>query len=78
MLLLLLCYLVITGKTIITNLSHAAGLATMIATLRPDVDNADEYVRNTTARAIAVVATALGVHQVLPFIKAVCGSKKSW
>lgn len=28
----------------------AAGLATMISTMRPDIDNIDEYVRNTTAR----------------------------
>ena len=33
------------------------GLATMIATMRPDIDNLDEYVRNTTARAFAVVAS---------------------
>jgi splicing factor 3B subunit 1 len=25
----------------------------MIATMRPDIDNLDEYVRNTTARAFA-------------------------
>jgi splicing factor 3B subunit 1 len=35
-------------------------------------------VRNTTARAFAVVASALGVHSLLPFLKAVCQSKKSW
>lgn len=27
------------------------GLAQMIAAMRPDIDNIDEYVRNTTARA---------------------------
>ena len=32
----------------------------MIAAMRPDIDNVDEYVRNTTARAFAVVAQALG------------------
>ena len=31
----------------------------MISTMRPDIDNIDEYVRNTTARAFAVVASAL-------------------
>ena len=31
-------------------LFQAAGLATMISTMRPDIDNIDEYVRNTTAR----------------------------
>lgn len=66
------------GREIIANLSKAAGLATMIATMRPDIDHVDEYVRNTTARAFAVVASALGIPALLPFIRAVCGSKKSW
>ena len=66
------------GREIIGNLSKAAGLATMIAAMRPDIDNVDEYVRNTTARAFAVVAQALGVQSLLPFLKAVCRSKKSW
>ncbi|EDV26242.1 splicing factor 3B subunit 1 [Trichoplax adhaerens] len=57
---------------------QAAGLATMISTMRPDIDNIDEYVRNTTARAFAVVASALGIPSLLPFLKAVCRSKKSW
>jgi splicing factor 3B subunit 1 len=35
-------------------------------------------VRNTTARAFSVVASALGVPALLPFLKAVCRSKKSW
>jgi len=46
--------------------------------MRPDIDNMDEYVRNTTARAFAVVASALGIPALLPFLKAVCKSKKSW
>jgi len=66
------------GREIISNLSKAAGLATMIATMRPDIDNPDEYVRNTTARAFAVVASALGISTILPFLRAVCQSKKSW
>jgi splicing factor 3B subunit 1 len=50
----------------------------MIATMRPDLDSPDEYVRNTTSRAFAVVASALGVPALLPFLKAVCQSRKSW
>ena len=34
--------------------------------------------RNTTARAFSVVASALGIPALLPFLKAVCMSKKSW
>mmetsp|Transcript_16124 Transcript_16124/g.34852 ORF Transcript_16124/g.34852 Transcript_16124/m.34852 type:complete len:1255 (+) Transcript_16124:60-3824(+) len=68
----------VEGREIISNLSKAAGLATMIATMRPDIDHADEYVRNTTARAFAVVASALGIPSLLLFLRAVCQSKKSW
>ncbi|CAJ0942594.1 unnamed protein product, partial [Mesorhabditis belari] len=68
----------VEGREIISNLSKAAGLATMISTMRPDIDNVDEYVRNTTARAFAVVASSLGIPSLLPFLKAVCKSKKSW
>ena len=50
----------------------------MIATMRADIDNLDEYVRNTTSRAFAVVASALGVPSLLPFLKAVCQSRLSW
>ena len=71
-------YARVEGREIISNLSKAAGLATMIAAMRPDIDNIYEYVRNTTARAFAVVAQALGIPALLPFLKAVCQSKKSW
>lgn len=66
------------GREIISNLAKAAGLATMITTMKPDIDHPDEYVRNTTARAFSVVASALGIPSLLPFLKAVCASKKSW
>ena len=71
-------YARVEGREIISNLAKAAGLATMISTMRPDIDHNDEYVRNTTARAFAVVASALGIPSLLPFLKAVCQSKKSW
>lgn len=71
-------YARVEGREIISNLAKAAGLATMISTMRPDIENVDEYVRNTTARAFAVVASALGIPSLLPFLKAVCKSKKSW
>lgn len=71
-------YARVEGREIISNLAKAAGLATMIAVMRPDIDSPDEYVRNTTSRAFAVVASALGVPALLPFLKAVCQSRKSW
>ena len=71
-------YARLEGREVIANLSKAAGLPTMIATMRPDIDHPDDYVRNTTARALAVVASSLGVQNLVPFLKAVCSSKRSW
>ncbi|KAF2869564.1 splicing factor 3B subunit 1 [Massariosphaeria phaeospora] len=71
-------YARVEGREIISNLAKAAGLAHMISTMRPDLDHQDEYVRNTTARAFAVVASALGIPAMVPFLQAVCRSKKSW
>merc|ERR1740123_1685482 len=39
-------YARVEGREIIANLSKAAGLATMISVMRPEIDNRDEYVRN--------------------------------
>ena len=50
----------------------------MISAMRQDIDHQNEYVRNTTARAFAVVCSALGIPALMPFLKAVCNSKKSW
>jgi splicing factor 3B subunit 1 len=71
-------YARVEGREIISNLAKAAGLATMIHTMRPDIDSLNEYVRNTTARAFAVVASALGIPAMLPFLRAVCQSRKAW
>ncbi|KAI0739987.1 armadillo-type protein [Daedaleopsis nitida] len=71
-------YAHVEGREFISNLSKAAGLAHIISTMRPDIDHADEYVRNTTACAFSVVASALGIRSLLPFLKDVCRSKKSW
>ncbi len=71
-------YARVEGREIISNLAKAAGKATMITAMRPDIDHPDEIVRNTTARAFAVVASALGIPSLLPFLKAVCQSKKSY
>lgn len=70
-------YARIEGREIISNLAKAAGKATMITAMRPDIDHPDEIVRSTTAKAFAVVASALGIPALLPFLKAVCQSKKS-
>jgi splicing factor 3B subunit 1 len=65
-------------REIISNLSKAAILSTMIATTKPDtIDNLDQYMSNTTARAFSIVTAAL-MSALLPFLKATCQSKKSW
>ncbi|CCD24017.1 U2 snRNP complex subunit HSH155 NDAI_0C03570 [Naumovozyma dairenensis CBS 421] len=67
-----------TGRDIISNLASACGLGTMITTLRADIDNEDEYIRNITSRTMAVVTKSFGVPNMLPFLKAVCHSTRSW
>lgn len=67
-----------TGREIISKLATNVGLSTMITTMRPDIDHEDEYVRNTTARSLAVVSKTLGVSHMIPFLRLVCKSKRSW
>ena len=71
-------YARIEAREVIANLAKAAGLPAMIAAMRADFDDPDEFVRNTSSRAFAVVASALGIPAVMPFLRAVCRSKKSW
>ncbi|KAF2680865.1 hypothetical protein K458DRAFT_392534 [Lentithecium fluviatile CBS 122367] len=42
-------YACVEGREIISNLAKTAGLAHMISTMRPDLDQSDDYVRNTTS-----------------------------
>jgi hypothetical protein len=42
--------------------------ASLVQAMHPDIDHADEYVRNTTAHAFSVVASALGIPSLLPFL----------
>lgn len=71
-------YTRIEGREVLSNLAKAAGLPTMLRTMRPDLDCEDQFVRNITSRAFAVVACALGISTegVLKFLRAVCKSKK--
>ncbi|SCW02086.1 LAFE_0E13872g1_1 [Lachancea fermentati] len=66
------------ARDIISRLAQAVGLPTVISNIRSDIDHEDEYVRNITSRVIAVVAKALGPNHLIPFLKAVCHSRKSW
>ncbi|OBA19310.1 splicing factor 3B subunit 1 [Metschnikowia bicuspidata var. bicuspidata NRRL YB-4993] len=66
------------AREVISNVARTAGFANVVSSLRPDLDHEDEYVRNLTSRVLAVVAITFGLIKVLPFIKAVIRSKKSW
>lgn len=66
------------SRDVISTTARSAGLANIVSSLRPDLDHSDEYVRNLTARVFAIVAMTLGLKKVLPFVKAVIRSKKSW
>lgn len=66
----------VEAREIITSLTKAAGFANMVATLRPDIDHVDEYVRNIASRVFAIVAVTLGLTNFLPFLKAVLKSKR--
>lgn len=65
------------AKDTIAVIARSAGLANIITSLRPDLDNSDEYVRNLTARVLAEVASTLGLVKFFPFVKAVLRSKSS-
>lgn len=66
------------ARDIISNLCKAAGLANIVSTMKSDLSNPDEYIRNIASRILAVVANTLGLVNFLPFLKAVIKSKKSW
>merc|ERR1712001_114301 len=73
-------YARVEGREIISNLAKAAGLATMISTMRPDIDNIDDVLatllnnlkvqerqnRVCTTVAIAIVAETCSPFTVLP------------
>ncbi|CAI6003694.1 unnamed protein product [Closterium sp. NIES-64] len=70
-------YARVEGREIISNLSKAAGLATMIAAMRPDIDNVDEAVcaskkswqaRHTGIKIVQQIAILMGC-AVLPHLR---------
>ena len=71
-------YVRIEGREMISNLSKSVGMPTMISVLRPDIESLDESVRTITAKALAIVASSLGVNEFFPFLKAINETKKNW
>lgn len=68
----------IIGREVISNIASITGVGHMLTTMRSDLDNEDEYIRNITSKALAVVAKALSLPKILPYIHAMCHSQKSW
>lgn len=66
------------GRDVISKLAKAVGLLTLIKCLRPDISNEDDYVRNLVSKTFAVIASSLGIQVLIPFLKPICRSKKSW
>ncbi|KAL1435475.1 hypothetical protein MTO96_000149 [Rhipicephalus appendiculatus] len=72
-------YARVEGREIISNLAKAAGLATMISTMRPDIDNIDEYAvcrskkswqaRHTGIKIVQQIAILMGC-AILPHLRA--------
>ena len=71
-------YVRIEGREMVSNLSKSVGMPTMISVLRPDIESLDESVRTITAKALAIVASSLGVNEFFPFLKAINETKKNW
>ncbi|PHT36993.1 Splicing factor 3B subunit 1 [Capsicum baccatum] len=68
----------VEGREIIYKLSKAAGLSVMVDALRRNVHSVDESDRIIDVQCFCVVASALGVAGLLPFLREVCDSAKSW
>lgn len=65
------------GKETIGNLAKVVGLPVILANLKQDFYSEDEYVRNLSSKILAVVASSLGIINLIPFIKAAIFSKSS-
>ncbi|KAH0721177.1 hypothetical protein KY290_006094 [Solanum tuberosum] len=68
----------IVGREIIFDLSKATGIDTMIHVMRLNIDSTNEYIRNATARSFSIIASALGIPAMLPFLEKVCFNMESW
>ncbi|KAJ4970947.1 hypothetical protein NE237_004046 [Protea cynaroides] len=66
------------GREITSNLSKTEALAIIVAAIQSYMNSIDEAVRNTTAKDFNVIASALGIPAILPFLKSKCQSEESW
>lgn len=63
------CYVRVGGCEIISNIfrEQDSHMISTESTLRPDIDQADEYARNTTGCVLSLVTSALDIPSLLPF-----------
>lgn len=66
------------AREVISNLTLCVGLTTMVKTLRSDIEDDDQYVRNKCAKIFSVISKSIGIPQLIPLIRAACYSQKSW
>ncbi|KAI4388323.1 hypothetical protein MLD38_000661 [Melastoma candidum] len=69
-------YACVEGRDIISNLRKVAGLAAIFAAICLDNDNVKEYVRNYVAKVFGVVASVIGILELLTILEIMCQSKK--
>lgn len=65
------------GRQLIANLAKYLTLPPLTHILRPSLDDKDDWVRNVTARVLAVVSCSLGIPRVHPFLRAIASSTKN-
>lgn len=65
------------GRKIIYDLSRIAGLDAMTAVIGAQMNDDSEYIRDMAAKAFGIVASALGISLILPFLVSACQSKES-
>ena len=70
-------YTRLEGKEIIANLSKSIGLPSILFNVKPDVDSEDDKVRVLASKVLAIVGSANGVTNIIPFIKAILNNKLS-
>ena len=66
------------GKEVIASLARAVGRNAILKQIKSDVAHDNDDVRTLTSRVLAIVCQALGLDEMLSFLRAVCSSQKSW
>eukprot|EP00762_Andalucia_godoyi_P004075 ANDGO_06376.mRNA.1 U2 snRNP component prp10 len=63
------------GRDLLAAVCRSAGWSGVARSIAPLMSNLDDGVRIAAARSIAMVALSVGIHRIVPFIKAAAASK---